>query len=35
MEAAQNFGTVKKFLVEGRQWALDLEKGWQENASKF
>jgi hypothetical protein len=35
MEVAQNIGTVKKFLVEGRQWALDLEKGWQENAAKF
>jgi hypothetical protein len=35
IEAAQNFGTVKKFLVDGRQWALDLQQGWQENAAKF
>lgn len=35
MEVAQNIGTVKNFLIEGRQWALDLEKGWRENASKF
>jgi hypothetical protein len=34
-EVAQNFGVVKKFLVDGRQWALDLQQGWQENASKF
>jgi hypothetical protein len=35
MEAVQNFGTVKKFLVDGRQWALDLQQGWADNASKF
>jgi hypothetical protein len=35
MEVARDFGSVKNFLVQGRQWALDLERGWAEGAEKF